>query len=208
MNSVDIAKVKLKVNISEILNLVLSKQKFKIDIEANVYINKEVPSNKAIIYVSEDNSLSEEEPSLIIMKLFKSYKPQVNKDICTLTPLMCWQDVIELNKTRMLYFDHQSDGVDLFEDKELEEMGWYASALDITYRQIVEVIEDKTKGSLVFYDNSIQFSGFALVEEIKEVRSIIKEYICNTVNTKIKEDELDFDDEDVIEAIDFFEIKR
>lgn len=208
MNSIDIAKVKLDINISEVLNLVLSKQNFKIDIEANIYVNKEVPSTKAIMYVREDNSFSEEDPSLIISKLFKSYKPQVNKDVCTLSPLMCWQDVIELNKTRMLYFDHQSDGVDLFEDKELEEMGWYASALDITYRQIVEILEDKTKGSLTFYDNSIQFSGFALIEDIKEVRSIVKEYIRNTVNIKIKEDELDFDDEDVIEAIDFFKIKR
>ena len=28
----------------------------------------------------------------------------------------------------MLYFDHQSDGVEIFEDKMLEDFGWNASA--------------------------------------------------------------------------------
>lgn len=209
MNNIDISKLKIDINISEILNLLRSKKKFQIDVDANIYIDKEVASSIVVIYKSCEGPISNiEDTGLLIKKLFKSYKPQINKDICTLTPLMCWQEIIDLNKTRMLYFDHQSDGVDLFEDEQLEEMGWFAAALDITYRQIVEVLEKEVKGTLVFYDNAIHFSGFVLVEDINEVRRIIKEFIVNTIYIKIKEDELDFDDEDIIEAIEFFKIVR
>ncbi len=209
MTNIDISKVKLDVNISEILNLVSNKKSFQIDINSKIYVNEEIPSFIACMYRSKEDSISNiVDTSLIIQKVFKSYKPQINKDICTLSPLMCWQEIIDLNKTKMLYFDHQSDGVDLFEDKELEEMGWFAAALDITYRQIVEVIEKEAQGSLVYYDNTIQFSGFALIKDIKEVRLFVEEFIKNTIDTKIKEDELDFNDEDIIEAMDFFKIKE
>ena len=39
-----------------------------------------------------------------------------------------------MNKENMLYFDHQSDGVEMFEDNILEDFGWNASVLDINYR--------------------------------------------------------------------------
>ena len=70
----------------------------------------------------------------------------------------------------MLYFDHQSDGVELFEDKELEDYGWNASALDINYREISEFIEEFCEGVLLCYDNEIQFSGFIIVDDVNDVK--------------------------------------
>ena len=112
-----------------------------------------------------------------------------------------------MNKYNMLYFDHQSDGVEIFEDKTLEDYGWQASALDINYREISEFIENSCEGVLLCYDNTIQFSGFVIVENIEDVRAKVKEYIIKKTQENIKEEIVDIEDEDVIEALEFFEIK-
>ena len=107
----------------------------------------------------------------------------------------------------MLYFDHQSDGVEIFEDKTLENYGWQASALNINYREISEFIEDSCEGVLLCYDNNIQFNGFVIVENIEEVRTKVKEYIINKTNENIKEETIDIEEDDVIEALEFFGMK-
>ena len=107
----------------------------------------------------------------------------------------------------MLYFDHQSDGVELFEDKELEDYGWNASALDINYREISEFIEEFCEGVLLCYDNEIQFSGFIIVDDVNDVKIKVKEYIINKTKENIKEQTIDIEDDDVIEALEFFGIK-
>jgi GTPase SAR1 family protein len=107
----------------------------------------------------------------------------------------------------MLYFDHQSDGVELFEDKELEDYGWNASALEINYRQISEFIEESCEGILLCYDNEIQFSGFVIVNDINEVKTKVKEFIVNKAKENLEEELFDTKDDDVIEALEFFGIK-
>ena len=112
-----------------------------------------------------------------------------------------------MNKENMLYFDHQSDGVEIFEDKILEDYGWNASALEINYRQISEFIEESCEGILLCYDNEIQFSGFVIVENIEDVRLKVKDFIVDKTKENIKEKSIDMQDDDVIEALEFFGIK-
>ena len=143
----------------------------------------------------------------IASTLFADYKPSIIGAICKIKPVSNWQNIIDMNKENMLYFDHQSDGVEMFEDKTLEDYGWHASALEINYREISEFIEDNCEGVLLCYDNTIQFSGFVIIEDIENARLKVKDYIVNKAKQNISDGILDAEDDDVIEALDFFGIK-
>ena len=93
------------------------------------------------------------------------------------------------------------------EDKELEDYGWNSSALEINHREISEFIEESCEGVLLCYDNEIQFSGFVIVDDVKDVKQKVKEYIINKTKENIKSESIDIEDDDVIESLEFFGIK-
>ena len=209
MKKINIKDLELNIDITQILNLYASKTPIIIDVEGNVFTKLEEVNKKAVIY---KNMQIIQLPSILDAKaiasqLFADYKPNITGTICKIKPVVNWQNIIDMNKENMLYFDHQSDGVEIFEDKILEDFGWNASALDINYREISEFIEDSCEGVLLCYDNNIQFNGFVIVENIEEVRTKVKEYIINKTNENIKEETIDIEEDDVIEALEFFGMK-
>lgn len=209
MKKINIKDLELNIDITQILNLHASKSPIIIDVDGNIYNNENDVKKKAVIYKNID--FKQMSPMLdakaIASALFTDYKPTITGTICKIKPVSNWQNIIGMNKDNMLYFDHQSDGVEMFEDKELEDYGWNASALDINYREISEFIEDSCEGVLLCYDNEIQFSGFVIVDDVNEVKVKVKEYISNKAQKNIKEQLLDLEDDDVIEALEFFGIK-
>lgn len=209
MKKINIKDLELNIDITHILNLYASKTPIIIDVDGNVYTKLEEVIKKAVIFKNlEIKQLSAMlDAKAIASALLADYKPTISGTICKIKPVSNWQNIIDMNKENMLYFDHQSDGVELFEDKELEDYGWNASALDINYREISEFIEENCDGVLLCYDNEIQFSGFVIVENIEEVRGKVKEYIINKTKENIKKELIDIEDDDVIESLDFFGIK-
>ena len=209
MKKINIKDLELDIDITYILNLYASKTPILIDVDGNVYTKLEEVKKKAVIYknmnVSQLSSMLD--AKAIASQLFTDYKPNIVGTICKIKPLSNWQNIIDLNKENMLYFDHQSDGVEMFEDKELEDYGWNASALEINYREISEFIEESCDGVLLCYDNEIQFSGFVIVDDVNDVKQKVKEYIINKAKENIKEQLIDIEDDDVIEALEFFGIK-
>lgn len=209
MRKINIKDLELDIDITQILNLYASKTPIIIDVDGKIYTNEEDVKKKAVIYKNIDykQMSSMLDAKTIAANLFADYKPNVLGVKCKIKPVVNWQNIIELNKYNMLYFDHQSDGVEYFEDKTLEDYGWQASALEINYRQLSEFIENNCEGVLLCYDNNIQFSGFVIVENIEDVRAKLKEFIVNKTKENIKEEIIDLEDEDVIEALEFFEMK-
>lgn len=209
MKKINIKDLELNIDITQLLNLYASKNIIVIDVDGNIYNNLEDVKKKAVIYKNTDvKSLSSMlDAKAITSQLLADYKPNIIGATCKIKPVSNWQNIIDMNKENMLYFDHQSDGVELFEDKTLEDYGWNASALEINYREISEFIEEACDGVLLCYDNEIQFSGFVIVENIEDVRAKVKEFIIKKAKENIKEEILDLEDDDVIEALDFFGIK-
>ncbi len=209
MKKINIRDLELNIDITHILNLYASQTPIIIDVDGNIYTKLEEVEKKAVIYKNMDlKQLSSMlDAKAIASQLFADYKPNIVGTICKIKPVVNWQNIIEMNKTNMLYFDHQSDGVELFEDKELENYGWNASALDINYREISEFIEEFCEGVLLCYDNEIQFSGFVIVDDVNDVKIKVKEYIINKTKENIKEQTIDIEDDDVLESLDFFGIK-
>lgn len=204
-----IKELRIKIDNSKILNALKLKQKIQIDIEGKIYINEELPKTKIKVFEVKNNENLQElvDINILLKNLFKSYKVSIADNKSTLVLLSAWQEIIFLNQDRMLYFDHQTDGVEFFEDKELEDIGWNASACDINYREISEFIEANCKGTLVYYDNQIQFNGFVLVDDINDVRIKVADFVKNEIKKKLEEELLDLDDSDVLEALEFFNIK-
>ena len=103
-----------------------------------------------------------------------------------------------------LYHDHPSEGIDFFCDDEIENIGWHCVAFDfITYRDIAEFIENNCDGTLTYNDHPMGFNGFVEVDDIKDVRAKVKQYVID----KIKANPLDEYDEDQLEALKFLNIK-
>ncbi len=209
MKKINIKDLELNIDITQILNLYASKSSIIIDVDGKIYTTLDEVRKKAVIYKNlEIKQLSAMlDAKTIASTLFADYKPNITGTICKIKPVSNWQNIIDMNKENMLYFDHQSDGVELFEDKELEDYGWNASALEINYREISEFIEEFCEGVLLCYDNEIQFSGFVIVQSIEDVRVKVKDFICKKAKENIKDEILDLEDEDVIEALEFFGIK-
>ncbi len=209
MKKINIKDLELNIDITYILNLYASKTPIIIDVDGNIYTKLEEVEKKAVIYKNMQTKQisSMLDAKAIASQLFADYKPTINGTICKLKPVSNWQNIIDMNKENMLYFDHQSDGVEMFEDKELEDYGWNTSALEINYREISEFIEESCEGVLLCYDNEIQFSGFVIVEDVNDVKQKVKEYIINKTKENIKSESIDIEDDDAIESLEFFGIK-
>ena len=206
LKKISIKELKIKIDNSKILNALKLKQKIEIDIEGNIYINEKIPKTKIKVFEIKNNENIQElvDVDILLKNLFKNYKVLISGNQSTLSLLSAWQEIIFLNQDRMLYFDHQTDGVEFFEDKELEEIAWNVSACDISCREISEFIEANCKGTLVYYDNQIQFNGFVLVDDISEVRIKVADFVKSEIKKKIQNEQLDLEDEDVIESLEFF----
>ena len=206
MKKINIKNIELNIDIIPLFELKNVVNKIIIDIDGNKYINEDAPINKAIIYINEKYEKKENTNDIKLMAkdIFAKYKPVISGTICKIKPLNNWQKIIGMNAQNMLYFDHQSDGVEIFEDSILEDYGWHASVLEINYRTISNFIEENCEGTFLCYDNEIQFNGFALVDNIEDTRAQVKEFIIKKTKENIKEDLIELEDEDVIEALEFF----
>lgn len=209
MNKINIKDLVLDIDILQLLSEKEKINSIKIDIYGEVYLNEENSINKPLIIVNNNiNELSFENIESLAKTLFKDFRPKQVGTKIEIKPYINWHNIIELNKNDMLYYDHQSDGVEVFEDSVLEDYGWYASALEINYRAIATFIEDSCDGTLLFYDNEIQFNGFAIIEDINKVRTKVKEFIISQTKKNLENNLLELNDDDVIESLEYFEINE
>ena len=102
-----------------------------------------------------------------------------------------WQNILELNRKNALYEDVSADGIDVFKDEELENIGWHATEFNISYRDIVEELEEKLDGAYLVYievEEPYRFSGFCTVTDIDSARSIAFNYVKNRIIDKLEND--------------------
>ena len=212
MKEYNIKNLKVEVDLAKLFNTLNSKSCFDIDIDGNIYPNNTIAKNKAIIFSSNEQvDLSLLDINSKIKNIFgQEYKPKIVGNTCILTPLASWMKILDLNKNTMLYFDHQSDGIEIFEDPSIEDIGWQAVAFDIKYRDICNYIEKYCQGTILFYDNDMHFNGFVVAEDIEEVKEKILNFIRATLKDNINNKRIDLDelDDDQSEALEFFGLNK
>lgn len=208
MKKINIKDLYIDIDLIELNEFIKVNKTIIIDYKGNLLSAND--NKEAIVFESSnlDALKNINDLKLLGTTLFEKYKPVISGTTCKIKPLNNWQEIIDLNRKTMLYFDHQSDGVEIFEDSTLEDYGWHASALEVNYRQISDFIEENCEGVLMCYDNEIQFSGFAIEDNIDELRISAKQFIVEEAKKNIKTGVVDLDDEDAQEACEFFGIEE
>lgn len=144
--------------------------------------------------------------------LGKHYSITLNGPKLAIKASMAWQDIIGFNMESAAYDDTTGDGISHFTDKVLEDMGWYATDFDISYREMVEYLEANLDEGLVFCierEEPYQFSGFGFIFNLEKARELLKSYIQTRISELRKNDPLFSDmelDQDQETALEFFEL--
>jgi len=143
--------------------------------------------------------------------LGKNYQLVEDRDRILIKAFANWQELIGLNTPRASYDDTTADGVAEFSDSTLEDIGWHATEFDISYRTLVEVLEDRCEGIIlcIEQDNPYQFSGLGFLSKDEEAIEVLFNYCQTKIKTMIENDpafkreELTDDEE---EAAEFFKL--
>ena len=103
-----------------------------------------------------------------------------------------WKEILNLNIRHCDYDDSSGDGISVFADKELEDMGWHATEFDIDYRDMVSVIETSCEGILlcIEQEDPYQFSGLGFIFDIACARTHVREFCTATIRNKLEHDPL------------------
>ena len=137
----------------------------------------------------------------------KKYQIVDDEDRVLIKSFSNWQELIGVNTLRASYDDTTGDGVDKFADEALEDIGWQATEFDITYRELVEVLEEKCDGTLLCIEQKdpYQFSGLGFLDDDKQAYDILFEYCRKKIitlldkNERFSRDNLSDDEEEAIE---------
>jgi hypothetical protein len=148
-------------------------------------------------------------PSLEDM-LGKNYQLVIDDERVLVKAFSNWQELIGLNTPRSSYDDTTADGVAEFANKELENIGWQITEFNVSYRELVEVLEEKCEGTILCIEQEepqYQFSGLGFIADDTEAAKVLYEYSQAIVKDKLANDD-DFDrddlDDDQEEAAEFF----
>ncbi len=120
-----------------------------------------------------------------------------------------WQEIIGFNKARATYDDTTADGVDEFATKDMEAIGWHATEFNISYRTLVEALEEECEGTLlcIEYEEPYRFSGLGFVDDLDKARDTLFAFCQKEIERLIATDD-DFKKEnlsdDEQEAAEFF----
>ena len=188
---------------SEIKQAIDSGEKFAINSDGEI-LTRDLKEGDIIIYSGTPDKDKE------IEKAFgPKYQIVVSEDRVLIKAFSNWQEIIALNTPLASYDDTTADGVAEFSDKELEEIGWQATEYNITYRELVEILEEKVEGVTLCIEQEepYQFSGFGFITNNAQAKDVMYAYCKEIVKDKLENDD-DFKEEyledDQLEAKEFF----
>jgi len=190
MKKINLLTDEISVKSSSLINALNRKQEFAITIDGDI---KFTPFEQKVVHIYKGLPEQKSGLSLSALSVLQGkYKLRQQGDIIYIHAGAEWQNILDMNTRISLYEDVSADGIDVFKDEELENMGWHATDFDIGYREIVEEIEEKLEdGHLVFIEvnEPYRFSGFCVVNDIESTRSIVFNFVKNKIIEKIKNNE-------------------
>ena len=198
-----------------ILQAINSCKVFGIDINGKV-LHEQFGEKDILIYKGKHtkepiNALSPKSTPSLSAIFGKNYKVVEDEDRVLIKAFSNWQELIGVNTPRASYDDTTGDGVAEFSNKELEDIGWNATEFNITYRELVDVLESKCDGTLLCIEQEepYQFSGLGFLDDDKQAQNILFEYCQERIKKLMSEDE-DYKKEnltdDELEAGEFFKV--
>jgi hypothetical protein len=215
MKKINLLKDKISVNSNNFLQAINQNEKFGITIDGQIHYEP----FKEEIYIFQGKKkkpsslLQATKPILIDEILGGKYKVLIAGDQTLVYAGGEWDKITKLNKKICDYEDGSSDGIEVFDDSKLEEIGWNGADFDISYRDLVEVIEPEgtVDGYLVCIENlePYNFIGFAKITDIKKARKLIFEQAKKLISLKIQKHPhftKELLDEDLLKTVSYFDI--
>jgi len=195
MKKINLLTDEISVKSSSLINALNRKQKFAISVDGEIHFE---PFEENTVYIYKGLPEQKSGLSLSPLSILKgAYKLRQQSENIYINAGGEWQNILDMNTPIALYEDVSADGIDVFKDEELENIGWYATDFNIEYREIVEVIEEKLDNAhLIFIevDSPYRFSGFCVSNDLESTRSIVFNYVKEKIIDKLKNDP-DFDQE-------------
>lgn len=215
MTKFNLAKEIMVFNRDDILAAIASNREFGLSTKGEVlYPPFDDLTNlifKGQVTPPKSSALSIPKAPTILEVLGSDYRVVEDEDRILIKAGLAWNDIIPLNSVRSHYDDSSSDGIAEFGDEVLEEIGWQADEFNITYREMVEVLEEKCDGVILCIEQEepYQFSGLGFIHDMECARQTLFDFCQKRVKDAIANDP-DFAREnltdDEAEAAAFFKV--
>ncbi len=198
----------------ELSQALSSNKEFGITIKGEI---KYAPFERSDIFIYQGKITPQAPSALSIPKpmskqdlLGKEYQVLEDDDRVLIKAGGAWQDIINYNVRNCHYDDTSGDGVAEFGDEEIEDMGWMITDFDVSYRELVEMLEEKADITLICIEKEdpYQFSGMGYFNDVEGTRKVLFDFCQNHIKDKIANDEdyaLAGLDDDQLEAAEFFQ---
>jgi hypothetical protein len=205
MKKFNLFKEIITVNTDEFKKAVESQSTFAINTDGEI-LTRELKQGDMIIFhgsAYKDEKLED--------SLGPKYQIVIAEERTLIKAFSNWQEIISFNTPLASYDDTTADGVAEFSNKELEDIGWQATEFDISYRELVELLEDKVDGTVlcIEQEDPYQFSGFGFIANDEQAKEVMFKYCQEKAKDKLENDD-DFKEEyledDQLEAKEFFKL--
>ena len=205
----------ITVNKPNLLNAINLSKVFGIDISGEIK-HEPFTQEDILIYQGKHspqatNALMPAQKESLASILGKNYQIVEDGDRVLIKAFSNWQAIIGFNTPQASYDDTTADGVAEFSYKSLEDIGWNATEFDITYRALVEFMEENCDGTLLCIEQEepYQFSGLGFLANNDEAKDALFGFCQDKIKQLMQEDkeykkEVLGDDE--LEAAKFFNI--
>ena len=124
--------------------------------------------------------------------LGSNYQIVEDEDRVLIKAFSNWQEIIGFNIQHASYDDTTSDGVAEFSNKELEDLGWHATEFNISYRELVEILEKSCEGIVLCIEQeepSYRFSGLGFLSDNADAYKTLFSYCQEKIKKLMQEDE-------------------
>ena len=212
MKKFNLLKEIIIVDKNELLQAINSQKEFGIKLDGSITYT---PHRDIVIYKGKHTpkqvSLAPPKPLSIEELLGHEYKMVENEGKIGIKAANAWREIVKFNYDLAMYDDTTNDGIAEFSNKKLENIGWYADEFEISYRELVDVMEERCAGVLlcIEQDEPYQFSGLGFIDDPKKCYETLYRYAKEKILSKIETDELykvENLSDDEKEAAEFFGI--
>lgn len=180
---INLSKDVINVNNLAFAKAIYSNENFSISIDGKI-INPTNINNEILIFQGRGSLTNKFEP-LGVGYSIKSTFANVSISVRNIQ-----NKIFDLNRNLATYEDISSEGVDSFKDEVLENIGWHSIEFGVSYRQLVEHLEEFGNGLIIYFETeepSYSFNGMAFIEkeDFEKNRYILKEFAIKEIKHKL-----------------------
>jgi hypothetical protein len=203
-------------NRAELLSAINSQKEFGINIKGEIcfapFSEKEILIFQTKHTPAQTSALMPQKVPSLAEILGNNYQVVEDDERVLIKAFSNWQELIKVNTPRASYDDTTGDGVSEFSNSKLEDIGWNATEFNISYRELVDALEEKCEGTLFCIEQkepNYQFSGLGFLADDEDAQKVLFAFCQEKIKEMMKTDPLYAKEklsDDEYEAAEFFKL--